>query len=102
MSLLTIAIVTYNEEKNIRDCIMSCKDIADSILILDNYSTDRTVEIAKELGADVVQSKSHVRDRIAYALRDDVITSDWVLFLDAESLEICVKNTVIILVSMEL
>lgn len=84
MSLLTIAIVTYNEEKNIKNCIESCNGIADRILILDNYSTDRTVEIAKELGADIVQKKSYARDRIAYALSDGVVTSDWVLFLDAD------------------
>ncbi len=84
MSLLTIVIVTYNEEKNIKECIVSCNSIADRILVLDNYSTDRTIEIAKQLGADVVQSKSHVRDRIEYALSNETITSEWVLFLDAD------------------
>lgn len=84
MSLLTIAIVTYNEEKNIKKCITSCDGIADRILVLDNYSTDKTAEIAKQLGADVIQSKSCVRERIEYALSNENITSGWVLFLDAD------------------
>lgn len=84
MGLLTIVIVTYNEEKNIVECISSCNGIADRILVLDNYSTDETVEKAKDLGADIVQSKLLVRDRIDYALSDGIINTDWILFLDAD------------------
>lgn len=84
MSLLTIIIVTYNEEKNIVECVSSCNGIADRILVLDNYSTDKTVEKAKELGADIVQSELLVRDRIDYALSSEIINTDWILFLDAD------------------
>lgn len=100
--LLTIVIVTYNEEKNIAECIDSCEGIADKILIVDNYSTDGTVEIARSHGAEVVQSKLIVQDRIKWVLKGDTIKTKWVLFLDAdermttesakEFKELCAKN----------
>jgi glycosyltransferase involved in cell wall biosynthesis len=48
---LSVLILTKNEEKNIKRVIESVKDIADEIVVLDSGSTDRTVEIAKSLGA---------------------------------------------------
>ncbi len=47
---LSVAIATYNEEKNIGECLKSVKDIADEIVIVDGTSSDRTVEIAKKYG----------------------------------------------------
>ncbi len=44
---LSVAVITYNEEKNIKDCIDSFLDIADDIVILDSFSTDKTERIAK-------------------------------------------------------
>lgn len=84
MELLTIVILTYNEEKNIESCIKSCRGIASKILVLDNYSTDNTVSLAKKNGAEVVQSEMHVRDRIKWALSENNILSKWILFLDAD------------------
>ena len=43
---LSVIITTYNEEVNIADCIESVL-WADEILVVDSYSTDRTVEIAQ-------------------------------------------------------
>ena len=53
MHALSVVIITYNEENNIARCINSVKRVADEIIVLDSYSTDRTVEIARELGAVV-------------------------------------------------
>lgn len=44
---VTVTVITYNEEENIRDCLESVK-WADEIVIVDAESTDRTVEICKE------------------------------------------------------
>lgn len=82
--LLTIVIVTYNEEKNIAECIDSCESIADRILVVDNYSTDSTIEIAEKHGAEVTQSELNVRERVKWVLEGDVIDSKWLLFLDAD------------------
>lgn len=84
MDLLTIIIVTFNEEKNIEACINSFNGIANRILILDNYSTDKTAELAIKCGAEVVKSSLHVRDRISWVLNNDIISSKWILFIDAD------------------
>ncbi len=44
-TLLSVAIITFNEENNIRRCIESVKMIADEIVVLDSYSTDETKEL---------------------------------------------------------
>ena len=38
-------IITYNEEKNIRE-VLECFDFCDEIIVVDSYSTDKTIEIA--------------------------------------------------------
>lgn len=43
---LSVAIITFNEEKNIGDCIRSVLSFADEIIVLDSFSTDKTKEIA--------------------------------------------------------
>src|SRR6478736_99743 len=57
MDLLSVVIISFNEEKNIGNCIDSVKSIADEIILVDSYSTDRTIEIAKARGAVVKQEK---------------------------------------------
>ncbi|MEP7374334.1 MAG: glycosyltransferase family 2 protein [Chitinophagaceae bacterium] len=55
MELLSVVIITFNEEKNIGRCIDSLAGVADEILILDSNSTDNTAEIARQKGATVYQ-----------------------------------------------
>lgn len=52
---ITAVIITYNEEQNLERCLRSLKDIADEIIVVDSFSTDSTVEIAKSFGAVVYQ-----------------------------------------------
>jgi glycosyltransferase involved in cell wall biosynthesis len=52
--MLSVVIVTKNEENNIERCIRSVIDIANEFLIIDSGSTDKTVQIAERLGATVV------------------------------------------------
>ncbi|HSC39114.1 MAG TPA: glycosyltransferase family 2 protein [Chitinophagaceae bacterium] len=54
---LSVIIITYNEENSIGRCIKSVLPIADEIIVLDSYSTDATVEIARSMGAVVRQEK---------------------------------------------
>jgi len=51
------AIITFNEEKNIKRCIDSLKEVCDEIVVVDSLSSDNTVSIAKELGAKVIEQK---------------------------------------------
>lgn len=54
---ISVTIIAYNEERNIRRCIESIRDIADEILVIDSYSTDRTREICEEYGAKVIENE---------------------------------------------
>lgn len=51
MPKLSVVIITYNEEKNIGQCLDSIQSIADDIVIVDSFSTDKTKEIAEKKGA---------------------------------------------------
>lgn len=55
MRPLSVVIITFNEEHNIARCLESVKDVADDIVVLDSFSTDRTEAIAREHGARFVQ-----------------------------------------------
>ena len=50
-------ILTYNEEKHISRCINSLKNICEEIFVIDSFSKDRTVEIAKEAGAQEISER---------------------------------------------
>lgn len=54
---LSVVIITLNEEKNIEDCLLSVKRVADEILVVDSLSTDRTEEICIRNGARFVKNK---------------------------------------------
>jgi glycosyltransferase involved in cell wall biosynthesis len=66
---LSVVIITYNEEHNIARCLDSLKEIADEIIVVDSYSTDKTVEICNSYGAKVFQHKfeGHIQQK-NYAL----------------------------------
>ena len=57
MQFLSVVIITFNEEQNIGRCIESVKKVADEIIVLDSYSTDQTIEIARHYGATIFQEK---------------------------------------------
>ncbi len=57
MHFLSAVIITFNEEANIGPCIESVRQVADEIIVLDSYSTDKTIEIARSLGAIIHQEK---------------------------------------------
>jgi|TARA_R110000737_G_scaffold351986_1_gene396049 glycosyltransferase involved in cell wall biosynthesis len=54
-SKLSAVVITLNEERNIGRCIKALKEIADEIIVLDAFSTDKTVSICENLGARVEQ-----------------------------------------------
>lgn len=84
MKKLSVVLATRNEENNIADCIDSVKEIADEIIIFDEQSEDRTVEIAKRLGAKVY---SVPHEPIFHKTKQkalDKASGDWILQLDAD------------------
>ena len=52
---LTVIILTFNEEKNIESCLESVYDWAKEIFIVDSFSTDKTLEIAKKYTDKIYQ-----------------------------------------------
>ena len=81
---LTAVILTLNEEAHIAKCIASL-DWADSVLVFDSFSSDRTVELAEAAGATVLQhafeNYAQQRNAALDALSED---TDWVFFVDAD------------------
>lgn len=80
---LSVVIITFNEERNIGDCLESVKDVADEIIVLDSFSTDKTEEICKEYKVKFsqhnfdgyVEQKNLVLEQAQY---------DYVLSIDAD------------------
>lgn len=81
---ISVVLATYNEEKNLPDCLESVKNFADEIIVVDGTSADKTVEIAKEYGAKVVVTQNHPIFHINKQKAIDMATKDWVLQLDAD------------------
>jgi glycosyltransferase involved in cell wall biosynthesis len=73
-----------NEESNISDCILSAQQLVDEVVVVDMHSEDRTVEIAKSLGAIVhmIERRPFVDPTRNHAI--DQATGDWILLLDAD------------------
>ncbi len=85
MADITAIILTLNEEKNIEECIRSIRPIVKRIVVVDSFSTDKTVEIAKELGAEVLQNKwVNYSTQFVYALENANIATKWVFRIDAD------------------
>lgn len=55
MPEISAVIITFNEERNIARCISSLRDVADDIVVIDSFSTDKTEEICRSKGVRFVQ-----------------------------------------------
>lgn len=80
---ISAVVITLNEEQNIRWCLESVK-WCDEIIVVDMYSNDKTVEIAKEY-TDIILFYDRVQafDR-AKGFGVEKASSDWILILDAD------------------
>lgn len=80
---LSVVVLTKNEEKNIGECLESVADWADEVLIVDDESTDRTVDIASRYTHKIIIRKMEVEGKqrnFAYAQAKNL----WILSLDAD------------------
>jgi glycosyltransferase involved in cell wall biosynthesis len=85
MASLTVLILTFNEEKHIERAIASIRSIAETVIVIDSYSTDRTVELAKKAGARILQNKFVTQSQqFRWALENSNVSSEWLLRLDAD------------------
>jgi (heptosyl)LPS beta-1,4-glucosyltransferase len=81
-------VLTYNEERHIADCLNTLR-WCDELIVFDSFSSDRTVEIARQAGALVIQNpfRNFAQQRNAALAAANM---DWVFFVDAD--ERCTDN----------
>lgn len=84
---LTVIILTKNEENHICRCINSFSKIPSRIVIVDSFSTDKTVDIARELGADIYQRRFYnYAEQFQWAIENTNIQTDWIMRMDADEI----------------
>ena len=82
---ITAIILTKNEEVNIEECIKSIATAVKRIIVIDSYSTDRTVEIAKRMGAEVHQHPfENYAKQYMYGVEVAKAETVWTLRIDAD------------------
>lgn len=99
---LSVTIITYNEERNLRRCLESVQQVADEIIVLDSGSTDHTYSIASEFGA-----KWYIQPFLGHIEQKNKAVSlakhDWILSLDAdESLSAELKTNILNIKNQEI
>jgi len=80
---LSVVVITRNEEKNIEDCLASVAGWAGEILIVDDLSTDKTLDLASKFTERIISRKMDLEGRhrnYAYSQAKNL----WVLSLDAD------------------
>ena len=82
--MISVLVLTLNEEINLPGCLETLA-WSDDIVVYDSYSSDRTVEIAQQAGARVVQRKfdNYATQRNA-ALTDVEYIHPWIIMIDAD------------------
>lgn len=80
---LSVLILARNEAGNIRDCIESAA-FASEIIVIDDFSSDETKEIAESLGAKVIQRSLNGDWGGQQTFAVQQASQPWILFLDAD------------------
>lgn len=85
MTDVSVIILTHNEEKHIIRCLRSLLSFTDKIFIVDSFSTDRTVEIARSLGAVVVQNAwVNYATQFNFGIEHTPFKTTWLMRMDAD------------------
>jgi len=78
-------VLTFNEERNIRECLASLVGWVEQLFVVDSGSTDATVAIAREMGAEIlVHGFEHYGAQRNWALDNCPVRAPWVLNIDAD------------------
>lgn len=95
MADLTAIILTRDEEQNISECIGRLRDFAARIVVVDSGSTDRTVELARSLGADIfVHPFYDYATQFNWGIENTGIDTEWIMRVDADEFwtpELCAE-----------
>ncbi len=83
--MVSLIVLTYNEEVHLGRCLESVSGLATDIFVVDSFSTDSTVEVARRYGAQVVQRAFvNQAEQFNWALDHLPLTTAWLLRLDAD------------------
>ncbi len=82
--LVTACLIVKNEEQMLGACLESVRDAVDEIVVYDTGSTDRTVQIARDAGATVVEGKWEGSFAVARNAALLHANGEWVLSIDAD------------------
>jgi len=81
----TAIIMTKNEEKNIAECLQSIANLAKRAVVIDCGSTDNTVKLAEENGADVYTHEfEYYAKQFNWGIENTGIDTEWIIRLDAD------------------
>ncbi len=82
---ITAIVLAFNEELHIERCLTRLSTWVERIVVIDSFSTDRTAEIARGLGAEVLTHafKNHA-DQFRWGLAAAAPTTDWVMKVDCD------------------
>lgn len=84
---ISVIILTYNEEQNIRHCLESIRGLVNDIFIVDSYSTDKTLEIAKKYTDKIYQHAFKTQaEQFNWALDNVPLKTEWIMRLDADEM----------------
>ncbi|MFH1624068.1 MAG: glycosyltransferase family 2 protein, partial [Pseudomonadota bacterium] len=85
-STLSLCMIVRDEEDCLPHCLNSVRSIVDEIIIVDTGSTDKTIQIAKDFGAKVIQHpwKNDFAEARNVSLQH--AACDWILVLDADEI----------------
>lgn len=84
---IAVVILTYNESIHLPRALYHVRGFAKEIFVIDSFSTDNTVELARAGGAQVIEHpfQNYAR-QFEWALENAPITADWVMRLDADEI----------------
>jgi len=84
-STLAVVILTHNEEIHLPRALESVASFASEVFVIDSFSTDRTVELARSRGATVIQHEFiNYAKQFQWALETAPISAGWIMRLDAD------------------
>ncbi len=82
---ITAIILTKDEEQHIERCISSLVGVCEEIVVVDSFSTDNTVQIAKDMGAKVFQNTwKNYATQFNFGINKCNIQSEWIWRIDAD------------------
>lgn len=82
--MISVVLAVHNEQDFLADCLVSVKDVAGEIVVVDGASTDSTREIARKYGARVIETRNRPMFHTNKQMAIDAARGDWVLQLDAD------------------